>query len=170
VHQLLANYQVLDNGGQGYMRLLEFKPDGQTVEVRTYSPWLDDQALPTAHRIEPDQQFTLLRDTMPPPVGIIYDAVGANIVVTGPAVPGGNTVDYVAVPQSGVPVIGTMQTNKGDYEISVHAEGVKFTQGIMLASITQNVREGLRATVEAGRDPYGDGAVAGPRGLEPRMK
>jgi len=25
-------------GGQAYMRLLEFLPDGKTVQVRTYSP------------------------------------------------------------------------------------------------------------------------------------
>ncbi len=160
VHQLLANYQVLANGGQGYMRLMEFKADGQTVEVRTYSPWLDDQGLPTAHRIEPDQQFTLLRDTMPPPVGITYNATAANIVVTGPTIPSTNTVNYVAVPQSGAPVMGTTQTNKGDYEVSVRAEGVKYNQGIMLASIAQNVRDGIRATVEAGRDPYADGFMS----------
>ena len=26
------------NGGEGFLRLLEFMPDGKTVEVRTYSP------------------------------------------------------------------------------------------------------------------------------------
>jgi hypothetical protein len=36
VHQVLANYQVNTEGGQGDMRLLEFKPDGETVVVRTY--------------------------------------------------------------------------------------------------------------------------------------
>ncbi len=56
VHQMLANYQMKKEGGQGDMRLLEFKPDGNTVVVRTYSPVLDryDQA--------PDQEFVLKMD------------------------------------------------------------------------------------------------------------
>lgn len=41
VHQMLANYQLLPEGGLGYLRLLEFKPDRITVSVRTYSPVLD---------------------------------------------------------------------------------------------------------------------------------
>lgn len=53
VDQLLANYQFLPNGGDAYMRLLEFKTDG-TVEVRTYSPALD------AYDTDSDQQFTLV--------------------------------------------------------------------------------------------------------------
>lgn len=46
VYQMVANYQQLPNGGDGYMRLLEFLPDGKTVVVKTYSPtrnrWLND--------------------------------------------------------------------------------------------------------------------------------
>ena len=40
VHQLLSNYQMLDEGGLGYLRLLEFLPDGRTLRVKTYSPSL----------------------------------------------------------------------------------------------------------------------------------
>jgi hypothetical protein len=52
VHQILANYQFKKEGGQGDMRLLEFKSDGDIL-VRTYSPVLDryDQA--------DDQEFNL---------------------------------------------------------------------------------------------------------------
>jgi hypothetical protein len=53
VHQILANYQ--DNtptaggtvlpargyGGGGFMRLMQFHPDGKVVRVRSYSPWYD---------------------------------------------------------------------------------------------------------------------------------
>jgi hypothetical protein len=28
-------------GGEGYMRLLEFRPDGKTVRVKAYSPLYD---------------------------------------------------------------------------------------------------------------------------------
>jgi predicted phosphodiesterase len=38
VHQVLVNYQMRPKGGDGWLRLLEFKPDGRTVEVFDYSP------------------------------------------------------------------------------------------------------------------------------------
>jgi hypothetical protein len=40
-HQMLSNYQMREQGGEGYMRLLEFLPDGLTVNVFTYSPLYD---------------------------------------------------------------------------------------------------------------------------------
>ncbi len=56
VHQMLANYQFRTLGGEAYLRLLEFLPDGRTVRVKTYSP-LHDKYL-----TEPDQQFTFVID------------------------------------------------------------------------------------------------------------
>lgn len=48
VHRLLANYQTLDGGRTGYLRLLTVDPAAATIEVRTYSPvldaWLTDDA------------------------------------------------------------------------------------------------------------------------------
>ncbi|MBS0208650.1 MAG: metallophosphoesterase [Planctomycetes bacterium] len=38
VHQCLVNFQMKPNGGDGWLRLLEFRPDGTTVEVYDYSP------------------------------------------------------------------------------------------------------------------------------------
>jgi hypothetical protein len=43
VYQMMFNVQFLGggwqgNGGDGWIRILEFKPDGKTVGVRTYSP------------------------------------------------------------------------------------------------------------------------------------
>lgn len=40
VHQVLVNYQMLDQGGLGYLRLLEIHPDGRTLHMKTYSPSL----------------------------------------------------------------------------------------------------------------------------------
>ena len=59
VHQLLANYQMLPEGGQGYLRLLEFLPDEKTVQVKTYSPYMD------RYKTGNQQQFVL--DLPPPP-------------------------------------------------------------------------------------------------------
>ena len=158
VHEILANYQFLPNGGQGYMRLLEFLPDGDTVEVRTYSPWLDAQGR-DPQRIEPDQQFTMSLSTVPPPPPPppIFDyAIGGNIVVTGRVDPPGNTVDSVAVPQSAVPGVGTLRVERGDYEIAINGQGLHFGDGVLLASVTENERDGMRATVEVSRDTFGD--------------
>jgi 3',5'-cyclic AMP phosphodiesterase CpdA len=38
VHQILVNYQMRPKGGDGWLRLLEFKADRTTVEVFDYSP------------------------------------------------------------------------------------------------------------------------------------
>ncbi|WP_428264517.1 metallophosphoesterase [Haliangium sp.] len=41
VHELLANYQMNDMGGAGFLRLMQFDPIAAEVKVYTYSPWLD---------------------------------------------------------------------------------------------------------------------------------
>jgi hypothetical protein len=41
VHQVLANFQLLDEGGLGYLRLFEIQPDGRSLRMKTYSPSLD---------------------------------------------------------------------------------------------------------------------------------
>jgi hypothetical protein len=43
VNQVLVNFQMKPNGGDGWLRLLEFKADGKTIDVRDYSPVLDRQ-------------------------------------------------------------------------------------------------------------------------------
>ena len=53
VIQMLANYQFLEHGGLGWLRILWFKPDQGVLEVHTYSPWLDE------FRNEHDQRFDL---------------------------------------------------------------------------------------------------------------
>jgi len=53
VPQLLANFQRDGNGGNGYLRILRFIPGADTVEVRTYSPWLDN------FLTGPESQFTM---------------------------------------------------------------------------------------------------------------
>jgi hypothetical protein len=40
VHQVLVNYQMLREGGLGYLRFFEILPDGQTLHMKTYSPSL----------------------------------------------------------------------------------------------------------------------------------
>jgi hypothetical protein len=40
VQQVLANFQLLDEGGLGYLRLFEIQPDGKSMRMKTYSPSL----------------------------------------------------------------------------------------------------------------------------------
>jgi hypothetical protein len=51
VIQMLANYQHLGHGGEGWLRVLHFKPADGVLAVHTYSPWLN------RYRNEPDQRF-----------------------------------------------------------------------------------------------------------------
>lgn len=57
VYQLLANYQSgvigSENGGNGYLRILDVDTRKDCVSVRSYSPYLDTD------RTEPDQQFVI---------------------------------------------------------------------------------------------------------------
>lgn len=58
VHQILANYQAAVEprrpyGGGGFLRLMQFAPDGRTVQIKTYSPWLDEWLT------GPEQQFSV---------------------------------------------------------------------------------------------------------------
>lgn len=155
VHQMLANYQFKTEGGNGDMRLLEFKPDGETVVVRTYSPVLD------RYDTKYDQEFTInlneLHDPLEPPID--ENVVVGNLVIDGPTA-SGTEAGTVTVPQSSVPGVGTLQVNRGDYQVSVGGNGLEYERGVLLASITQNVRDGLRATVEVGRDSFADGLMA----------
>lgn len=53
VPQMLVNFQMKPNGGDGWLRLLEFQSDGKTVEVRDYSPTRGEQ------NESPQNRFTL---------------------------------------------------------------------------------------------------------------
>ena len=53
VLQMLSNYQHLEEGGSGYLRLIVCDPSKDTVSVSTYSPHLD------AYLTDADNQFTV---------------------------------------------------------------------------------------------------------------
>lgn len=55
VHQVLVDYQNQERGGNGFLRLLQFAPDGRTVRVVDYSPVTDG---PSAFP-DTDYQITL---------------------------------------------------------------------------------------------------------------
>jgi hypothetical protein len=58
VHQVLANYQLgvepdRPYCGGAYLRLMQFHPDGSTIQVKSYSPWTNQWLT------SKDQQFTI---------------------------------------------------------------------------------------------------------------
>lgn len=159
VHQMLANYQMKPQGGQGDMRLLEFLPDGETVVVRTYSPTLD------RYDVVYDQEFTLhlnqLRDPpAQPPYQAPATALGALLRVEGATAPAANIVGAIKVSQASPPGMSVLQANRGDFQITVGGVGAEYQRGVMLATISQNVRDGMRSTVEVGRNSFGDGILS----------
>ncbi|MDR3194367.1 MAG: serine/threonine protein phosphatase [Tannerella sp.] len=67
VHQMMFNVQTLGggwegNGGDGWLRILEFMPDGKTVKVRTYSPLfgISPTTRHLAHRNDPYDRFDMV--------------------------------------------------------------------------------------------------------------
>ncbi len=56
VHQLLADYQFRPNGGNGWLRILEFSPSHDKIFVKTYSPYLGK------YETDSDSEFTLNYD------------------------------------------------------------------------------------------------------------
>ena len=57
MHQMLVNYQTRKLGGEAYLRILEFLPDGRTVHVKSYSPlydkYLDDAGNHFSFELDP---------------------------------------------------------------------------------------------------------------------
>ena len=62
IYSLLANYQVLPNGGNGWLRIMRFSPATDTITVTTYSPYLDQYGNDPVSAMGSDttsQEFTL---------------------------------------------------------------------------------------------------------------
>lgn len=67
VHQMMFNVQTLGggwegNGGDGWLRILEFLPDGKTLKVKTYSPLfgISPSTKHLAHRTGDFDQFEMV--------------------------------------------------------------------------------------------------------------
>jgi hypothetical protein len=56
VYQLLADYQNYPMGGNGYLRIMTFEPQNDTIRVTSYSPYLDQ------YLTDSDNQFDLFFD------------------------------------------------------------------------------------------------------------
>jgi hypothetical protein len=110
VHTLLADYQDRTNGGDGWLRILQFSPANNQIRVRTYSPTLNQ------FETDADSEFTLSYDMSPnsnlPPV----TRVGPDQEITLPAsatLDGTVTDDGLPVPPGAVTVQWTKVSGPG---------------------------------------------------------
>jgi len=53
VYQMLVNFQMRKIGGQSWLRLIEFLPDGNTIQIKTYCPLLE------TYETGPQSQFVI---------------------------------------------------------------------------------------------------------------
>ena len=53
VNQILSNYQNMTNGGNGYLRIMKFHPSSDSIDVLTYSPYLN------SYLTDSGNQFTI---------------------------------------------------------------------------------------------------------------
>lgn len=81
VHQILADYQSKPGGGNAYLRLLEFLPDGRTVQVKTYSPYRK------RHKTDPANQFVLKLQTADDPAAEKPQPAAAPVAQAQPRAP-----------------------------------------------------------------------------------
>ena len=52
VDQILADYQEMENGGNGWLRIMEFRPAENKIVVTTYSPFMSQYAEDPENRFE----------------------------------------------------------------------------------------------------------------------
>ena len=79
VDTLLSDYQERANGGDGWLRIMEFSPANNQIRVRTYSPSLNQFETDT------DSEFTLSYDMTPNPNVPPVTRAGPDQEITLPA-------------------------------------------------------------------------------------
>jgi hypothetical protein len=78
VHTLMSDYQGRANGGDGWLRTLEFSPANNQIRVRTYSPSLNQ------FETDANSEFTLSYDMTPNPNVPPVTSVGPDQEITLP--------------------------------------------------------------------------------------
>jgi hypothetical protein len=58
VHQVLSDYQHLNNGGESWLRYMVFEPNENKIKVYTYNPALDKFRNAPSSRFDLDYSMT----------------------------------------------------------------------------------------------------------------
>lgn len=80
VYTLVSDYQFRLNGGNGYLRIMDFSPSNGVIRVSTYSPWLDE------YETDADSEFTL-------PYVMQPAVTNFNLIQSNAGIPSGATVN-----------------------------------------------------------------------------
>ncbi|MBP3963430.1 S-layer homology domain-containing protein [Paenibacillus lignilyticus] len=79
VYQMLSDYQGGPEGGQGYIKLLQFDMANDKMYVKTYSPYLDDYNFYDPKDYPNKDEFTLDVDLTPQVKRVATDYMGVNV-------------------------------------------------------------------------------------------
>ncbi|MBN2022294.1 MAG: metallophosphoesterase, partial [Pirellulales bacterium] len=146
VHQILANYQMLTpEGGNGYLRIMEFLADGDTVKVSSYSPHLG------AYLETADQEFTLSMTSFPPDPEPIRGVSCASVQVVDST----NAWTIAGTGPAAFSVISP--ANPADVSFALDTATLYRPQGVLMASVSQNSRGGNYGTVEVSQKNFFSG-------------
>ncbi|MGE5180169.1 MAG: LamG-like jellyroll fold domain-containing protein [Bacteroidota bacterium] len=101
IHTLLADYQSRTNGGNGWLRILQFSPANNVIRVRTYSPLLDQYEADA----DSSSQFTLTYPMTTTPafalIGTSSAPSGGSASVAWPGLAAGATYEWYATASDG---------------------------------------------------------------------
>jgi hypothetical protein len=79
VYQMLADYQGAEEGGLGYIRLLQFDIANNKLRVKTYSPYLDDYNYYDENEFPGKDEFVLDLDLQPVTKRVATDYIGVKV-------------------------------------------------------------------------------------------
>ncbi|MGO4107875.1 S-layer homology domain-containing protein [Paenibacillus sp. YAF4_2] len=79
VYQMLSDYQGGPEGGQGYIKLLQFDIANDKMYVKTYSPYMDDYNFYDPSDTTKQEEFTLDVDLSPQVKRVSTDYMGVNV-------------------------------------------------------------------------------------------
>lgn len=79
VYQMLSDYQGGPEGGQGYIKLLQFDIANDKMYVKTYSPYMDDYNFYDPSDTTKQEEFTLDVDLAPQVKEVSTDYMGVNV-------------------------------------------------------------------------------------------
>lgn len=79
VYQMLADYQGAEEGGLGYIRLMQFDMKNNKLHMKTYSPYLDDYNYYDPQVYPGKDEFSLDLDLQPKTKRVATDYIGVKV-------------------------------------------------------------------------------------------
>ena len=140
VTSMLFDYQALESGGLGYLRLMHFDNESETMTVRTYSPTLDDFNAEDSSlygpngEVETYQDFTISYETLgisPQTKILTTDAFSADVLTNAAGI-----------------TDAEVETSAGIGEVSV-------ASGEQAAVTWSGLEPGVYGVYATATDPYG---------------